>query len=122
MLYLPKFILTTDGTIECVMRHTWCQLVWYLIADVGPSNYLMLWCVDTKCKPPLPTMWYGPCTQQMMPSVVSMNVGKYNIFYRPDEAMLFVIVKACLHLKIILLFITLKDFILLINGLALFFQ
>ena len=24
------------------------------------------------------------------------NFGKYNLFYRPDEAMLFVMVKACL--------------------------
>ena len=32
-----------------------------------------------------------------------------NIFKRPDEAMLFGMVKMCLYLKIILLFRTLKD-------------
>ena len=29
MLYLPTFILTTDGTISSVMRDAWCQSVWY---------------------------------------------------------------------------------------------
>ena len=43
-------------------------------------------------------------TQPMVPSVVIINIHKYNIFYRPDEAMLFVMVKACVGLKIILLF------------------
>ena len=45
----------------------------------------------------------------MVPSVVSINIDKYNIFHRPDEAMLFVMVKACLCLKIIQLFRALKD-------------
>ena len=43
----------------------------------------------------------------MVPSVVSINIGKYNIFHTPDEAM----EKVCLHLKNILLFRTLKYFI-----------
>ena len=42
--------------------------------------------------------------------------GKYNIFHRPDEAMLFVMVKACLHIQNILLFRTLKEFILIIKD------
>ena len=47
----------------------------------------------------------------MVLSVTGINIGRYSIFYRPDEAMLFVMVKACLHLQNILLFITLKKFI-----------
>ena len=34
---------------------------------------------------------------------------KYNIFHRPDEVILFVMVKACLHLKNILLFRALQS-------------
>ena len=45
----------------------------------------------------------------MVPSVVSINIGKYNICHRPDEAMLFIMVKVTLHLINILLFRTLKD-------------
>ena len=37
--------------------------------------------------------------QPMVPSVVSVYIVEYNIFHRPDEAMLFVMVKACLCLK-----------------------
>ena len=51
----------------------------------------------------------------MVPYVIGRNIGKYNIFHWPDEAMLFVMVKAELHLKIILLDRALKDFIHLIN-------
>ena len=40
--------------------------------------------------------------QPMVSSVVGLNIGKYSIFHRPDKAMLFVMVKACLPLKIIL--------------------
>ena len=51
--------------------------------------------------------------QPMLSSVVSINSDMYNIVQRPDEAMLFVMVKALLCLKNILLFRTLKEFILL---------
>ena len=50
-----------------------------------------------------------------MPSVISINIGKYNTFHGSDEAMLLVLVKACLQLKIFLIFGTLKDFVLLIT-------
>ena len=40
--------------------------------------------------------------EPMVPSVPSIHIGKYNIFQRPDEAMLFVMVKAHLYLKIFL--------------------
>ena len=36
----------------------------------------------------------------MVPSVVSTDLGKYNIPHRPEEAMLFAIVKVCLHSNI----------------------
>ena len=32
------------------------------------------------------------------------NFCKYNIFHRPEEAMLFFMVKACLHLELFLFF------------------
>ena len=38
-------------------------------------------------------------THPMVPYVVSMDIGRYNNFHRPDEDMLFVIVKCCLSLK-----------------------
>ena len=41
--------------------------------------------------------------------------GKFNIFHRPDEAMLFVMVKVCLRLKIYLFYGTFENFVLLIN-------
>ena len=44
--------------------------------------------------------------------MVSVNVGKYNTFHRPNEAMLFDMVKTCLHLKNTVLFSTQKEFIL----------
>ena len=39
------------------------------------------------------------------------NIGKCNIFHKPNEAMLFVTVKTCLHLQNILLFRILKYYI-----------
>ena len=54
----------------------------------------------------------------MVSYVVSINIGKYNVFHRPDEAMLFVMVKVCLHLKNILLFRKLKDFLLFLNEIS----
>ena len=55
-------------------------------------------------------------TQPMVPYVVRINIEKHTIFHRPDEAMLFVMVNTCLHLKNILLLRTLNDVICLING------
>ena len=55
-------------------------------------------------------------TQPMVPSVVSINFGKDNIFHKPDEAILFVMMKACLHLKIIFLFRTFENTVLFIYG------
>ena len=54
------------------------------------------------------TIWHqvSLIMQPMVPSAVSINVSGYNIFCRPDEAMLLVMVKTCLHLKNILLFRT----------------
>ena len=43
------------------------------------------------------------------------NFGKYIIFHRPDETMLFVMVKACLHLEIFLFVRTFENFVLIIN-------
>ena len=37
------------------------------------------------------------------------NIGRYNIFHRLYEVMLFVMVKACLHLQNILLFKAKKE-------------
>ena len=53
----------------------------------------------------------------MVQSVISINIDKYNIFHRPDEAMLFFMVKACLCLQNMLSFRTLKEFFLIIIGL-----
>ena len=39
------------------------------------------------------------------------NIFKYNIFHRPDEVMLFAMVKACLCSKNVMLFRTIKEFI-----------
>ena len=39
MVYLPIFILTTDGTISCVMSDTWCQSMWYQYDDADPHMY-----------------------------------------------------------------------------------
>ena len=47
MLYLLTFILNTDNTICSVLSDTWYQIVWHLIADVGPHTYAMLWGVVT---------------------------------------------------------------------------
>ena len=55
-------------------------------------------------------------TQPMILSVVSINVGKYSVSHRHDEAMLFVMVKACVCCQIILLFRALKDYFLLMYG------
>ena len=52
----------------------------------------------------------------MESSVVSINIGKYNICHRPDEAILFVMVEACLCLENILFFRTLNEFILIIMA------
>ena len=45
------------------------------------------------------------------------NFGKYNIFYTSDEAMLFVMAKVCLWLKIFLFYKTCENFFLLTNNL-----
>ena len=53
-----------------------------------------------------------PCVihlHPMVPSVVCINIGKYNIFHRPDKAMMFVMVKACLCANIILSFRTFEN-------------
>ena len=42
--------------------------------------------------------------------------GKYNIFCRPDEAMLFVMIKVFLHLQNVLLFRTLEVLTLIMNN------
>ena len=64
---------------------------------------------------PLPLQWY------LLPkSVVPIwwcrpiphNIGKDKIFHRPGEAMLFVMVKTCLCLKIIISFRTFENFVL----------
>ena len=39
MLYSPKFILTTDGTIGCAISDTLCQMVWHQIVDA--RDYLL---------------------------------------------------------------------------------
>ena len=48
----------------------------------------------------------------MVASVISINIGKHNIFHRPDVAMLFVMMKACLHWNIFLLFRKFENIIL----------
>ena len=52
----------------------------------------------------------------MVPSVLSMNIVKHNIFHRSDEALLFVMVEAYLHFQNIQLIRSLKEFILIITG------
>ena len=42
--------------------------------------------------------------------MLSINIGQCNIFHIADETMLFVMVKACLCLKIIMLFRALNDY------------
>ena len=42
MLYLTKFILTTDGPFGCVMTKNRCQSVWQQIYHAGPHTYPML--------------------------------------------------------------------------------
>ena len=52
----------------------------------------------------------------MVPSMVVINnIGKCNTFFRPDEAMLFVMVKACLHSNYFLFLRVNKDLVLSIN-------
>ena len=50
--------------------------------------------------------------QQMASSVVSIHIGKVNNFHRPDESMLFVMLKACLDGKFIQLFRAFKKSVL----------
>ena len=57
MLYIPIFILTTDGTIGCTMNNNWDQMVCHQIFDLGPHTYPVLQCIDIKCEVPMP-----PCT------------------------------------------------------------
>ena len=99
MLYLPILIHITDGTINCTMSDAFCQKVWHLIVNAGPYAYLML--------------------NNIQKDMVNINIGKYNIFHRPNETILFVMVKVCLHLQNILLFRNLKEFII-ITGYKLF--
>ena len=48
----------------------------------------------------------------MVLPVIRVSIGKYNIFHRSDEAMLFIVVKACQENNV--LFRTLKEFIFLV--------
>ena len=120
------FILVTDGTIGSAVSDTWCQMAWHQIVDTGQPMYPMLWGVDTNREPPaysrqvcgpILTIWYHTILHQVsliaqpvVTSVVRKNAGKYKTFFRPDEAMLLVMVKACLHQKNILLSRTLSLF------------
>ena len=60
----------------------------------------------TDLMPPGASMWHlfdSPIchTSHNTGTICSLyNFGKYNIFQRPDETMLFVMVRACLHLEI----------------------
>ena len=49
MSHLIIFVSTTDGTIDCVMSDTWCQIVWHLISVAESHTYPMLWGFDTSC-------------------------------------------------------------------------
>ena len=49
-------------------------------------------------------------------TVVSTNIVKHNIFHRPDEAILFVMIKAGFLSNIILLFRTFANFVLHLYG------
>ena len=75
--------------------------------------------IEQVCGPALAitchTLWHQMLliTQPVVPSIVGINIGKYIIFHRPDEAMTLVMVKAFPCLRNILLFRNLKDFILL---------
>ena len=51
--------------------------------------------------------------QNGMVSSININIGKDYIFHRPDETMLFVMVRTCLCWKNILLLTTLEEFSLL---------
>ena len=44
--------------------------------------------------------------------MASISLGKYNIFHRPEEAILFVMVKACLHYESFLFLRALKEYFL----------
>ena len=60
----------------------------------------------------VPHIWHqvSLTAQPIVLFVVNTNFGKYKIFHRPYEALLLVVVKAFLHLKITLLFRTTRDF------------
>ena len=80
----------------------------FLLSDgVGPVS--AIWCQ---------TLWHwvSLIAHPMVPSVVCINIGKYNIFCGPDEAILYVMVKACLHSKIMLLFRTNVNFVFHVYG------
>ena len=74
---------------------------------VSTCHWTVIWAVSSVwCY----ILWHKALiiTQPMVPSLVSVNIVEYKFFHRPDEV--------CLCLKSILLFRTLKDFILVING------
>ena len=66
--------------------------------------------------PPRSPAWVYKFNFHTQPSMVSINnISKYHIFFRPDEAMLFVMVKACLHSNYFLFLRVNKDFVLSFN-------
>ena len=71
------------------------------------KQYLVIWVYIISL---VPHIWHlvSLITWPVVPSMLIINIGKCNIFHKPDEAMIPVMLKACLYLKIILLFRTLK--------------
>ena len=75
MLYLLIFILTTDGTIDCVMSDTRCQMVWYqlLMQDHTPTECYNVLMQSVS----LPAVYYPPCGMghvQWAPGVVKGSI------------------------------------------------
>ena len=107
MLHLPIIIPTTDGPFRCAMNDTWHQSVWNQLDEAGSPPYLSsvmtaTWCVINWCH----TLWHqvSLIVQPMMSSAVSINLLRYSIFYRPDEATLFVMVKSYLRSNILFIY------------------
>ena len=93
------------------MKNVWAP--WHIVSThhnisqgCGPAS--LIWCH---------TIWHqvSLIAKPMMPYVIHINIGKYKISHRLDEAMLFVKMKASLCLKIIPVLRTLKDFNFLLN-------
>ena len=99
-------ITRSVGRWACIILigSTYTGIRWHCMYHI--QNMLLL----CSCHVALASVW-SPVWQYICQSshnqwyrMVGFIISKYNIFHRPDETMLFVVVKAFLHIKIILFF------------------